>query len=143
MQTIVIGHRNPDMDSICSALGYARLKQLLGIPDVIAARAGNTGLVPNGDTLSPTDAHFSMLTQQIEPARRTQRFNANAFRLVHTLGNVREWVADGWAASDATRVVRGGSYVDGAARLRFSLREWLPLSTRDAVTGFRIVRELP
>ncbi|MEO5803200.1 MAG: putative manganese-dependent inorganic diphosphatase [Verrucomicrobiota bacterium] len=42
MQTIVIGHRNPDMDSICSALGYARLKQLLGMPEVIAARAGNT-----------------------------------------------------------------------------------------------------
>ena len=42
MQTIVIGHKNPDMDSICSAVGYARLKQLLGVPDVIAARAGNT-----------------------------------------------------------------------------------------------------
>lgn len=42
MQTIVIGHKNPDMDSICSALGYARLKQLLGVPDVIAARAGST-----------------------------------------------------------------------------------------------------
>ena len=42
MQTIVIGHKNPDMDSICSAIGYARLKQLLGVPDVIAARAGNT-----------------------------------------------------------------------------------------------------
>jgi manganese-dependent inorganic pyrophosphatase len=42
VQTIVIGHRNPDMDSICAAVGYARLKQLLGAPDVIAARAGNT-----------------------------------------------------------------------------------------------------
>jgi manganese-dependent inorganic pyrophosphatase len=42
MQTLVIGHRNPDMDSICAALGYARLKQLLGVPGVIAARAGNT-----------------------------------------------------------------------------------------------------
>ena len=41
MQTIVIGHRNPDMDSICSALGYARLKQALGWRDVVAARAGN------------------------------------------------------------------------------------------------------
>jgi manganese-dependent inorganic pyrophosphatase len=30
------------MDSICSAIGYARLKQLQGVPDVIAARAGNT-----------------------------------------------------------------------------------------------------
>ncbi len=42
MQTIVIGHKNPDMDSICAAVGYARLKQLLGVPDVIAARAGST-----------------------------------------------------------------------------------------------------
>lgn len=43
MQTIVIGHKNPDMDSICSALGYARLKQLQGgIGRVTAARAGNT-----------------------------------------------------------------------------------------------------
>ncbi len=41
MQTIVIGHRNPDMDSICSALAYARLKAALGWYDVVAARAGN------------------------------------------------------------------------------------------------------
>jgi manganese-dependent inorganic pyrophosphatase len=42
MQTIVIGHRNPDMDSICSAIGYARFKQLTGHPGAIAARAGDT-----------------------------------------------------------------------------------------------------
>lgn len=42
MQTIVIGHRNPDMDSIVSAIGYAELKRLQGDPDVAAARAGNT-----------------------------------------------------------------------------------------------------
>ena len=42
MQTIVIGHRNPDMDSICSAIGYAELKRLTGMPNVIAARAGST-----------------------------------------------------------------------------------------------------
>ena len=41
MQTIVIGHRNPDMDSICSALAYARLKAALGWYGVVAARAGN------------------------------------------------------------------------------------------------------
>lgn len=41
MQTIVIGHRHPDMDSICSAIGYARLKQLCGNPGAIAARAGD------------------------------------------------------------------------------------------------------
>ncbi len=42
MQTIVIGHRNPDMDSICSALAYAELKRLTGQENVLAARAGNT-----------------------------------------------------------------------------------------------------
>ena len=42
MQTIVIGHRNPDMDSICSAIAYAELKRLTGQDNVLAARAGNT-----------------------------------------------------------------------------------------------------
>ncbi len=40
----VIGHRNPDTDSICAALAYARLKQLTGNPDVIAARAGEINM---------------------------------------------------------------------------------------------------
>jgi formylglycine-generating enzyme required for sulfatase activity len=122
-----------------------------------AARAGQSGLVPRGDTLSPTDAHFSMLTTVTAPARRSQKFNDNAFRLMHTLGNVREWVEDGWvenfigapsngaAASPSIsgmRVVRGGSYADGAAKLRLSLREGLPSGTRDALTGFRVLREV-
>ncbi len=42
MQTIVIGHKNPDMDSICAAAGYAEFKRLTGHTGVIAARAGNT-----------------------------------------------------------------------------------------------------
>src|SRR4051812_13006377 len=42
MQTIVIGHKNPDMDSICSALAYAELKRLQGQEDVVPARAGAT-----------------------------------------------------------------------------------------------------
>ena len=42
MQTIVIGHKNPDMDSICSAVAYAYLKRITGTSDVVAARAGNT-----------------------------------------------------------------------------------------------------
>ena len=42
MQTIVIGHRNPDMDSICAAVAYAELKRLQGQTGVIAARAGAT-----------------------------------------------------------------------------------------------------
>ena len=42
MQTIVIGHKNPDMDSICSAIGCAELKRLSGWNDVIPARCGAT-----------------------------------------------------------------------------------------------------
>ncbi|HTE96190.1 MAG TPA: putative manganese-dependent inorganic diphosphatase, partial [Bradyrhizobium sp.] len=42
MQTIVIGHKNPDMDSICSAIGCAELKRLGGWLDVVPARCGPT-----------------------------------------------------------------------------------------------------
>ena len=40
--TYVIGHKNPDADSICSAIAYAALKELLGEKGYIAARCGNT-----------------------------------------------------------------------------------------------------
>ena len=36
----VIGHKNPDTDSICSAIAYAELKNLLHGGGYVAARAG-------------------------------------------------------------------------------------------------------
>jgi len=36
----VFGHRNPDTDSICSAIAYAHLKQALGHTQVLPARLG-------------------------------------------------------------------------------------------------------
>src|SRR5690242_14170456 len=36
----VIGHRNPDTDSIAAAIAYAALKQRLGMSRVIPAMAG-------------------------------------------------------------------------------------------------------
>lgn len=105
-----------------------------------AARAGRSKLIPNEGTLSPTDAHYSMLAKQEVPARRAQKFNENGFRLLHTVGNVREWI--GGTQSGATRVALGGSYADSAIKLRSSAREELPATTRDSLTGFRIVREL-
>ncbi len=53
----VIGHRNPDCDSIAAALGYAELKQMLGQENVIAARAGE----PNPET------RFALETFGVEP----------------------------------------------------------------------------
>ena len=122
-----------------------------------AARAGQTGLYPSGDSLSATDAWFALHGAPTGPARRSQPFNRNAFRLYHMIGNVREWVDDVWtnnfegAPADGSarttgqagaHVVRGGSYVDGSAKLRLSTREALADGTRDAVTGLRVVREL-
>ena len=42
MQTIVIGHRNPDTDAICSAIAYAAFKEARGERGYIAARCGNS-----------------------------------------------------------------------------------------------------
>ncbi|MEM9237131.1 MAG: putative manganese-dependent inorganic diphosphatase, partial [Verrucomicrobiota bacterium] len=40
----VIGHRNPDTDAICSAIGNAALLREHGQPDAIAARCGETSV---------------------------------------------------------------------------------------------------
>lgn len=40
-RTIVIGHKNPDTDSICSAIAYSELKKMKGEKGIIAGRAGN------------------------------------------------------------------------------------------------------
>ncbi|MBK9000570.1 MAG: manganese-dependent inorganic pyrophosphatase [Myxococcales bacterium] len=36
----VVGHRNPDTDTVCSAIAYAELERCLGERDVVPARAG-------------------------------------------------------------------------------------------------------
>ena len=41
-EVLVIGHRNPDTDSICSAIGYAEFKRRTGLPEAVAARCGDT-----------------------------------------------------------------------------------------------------
>jgi len=39
-EILVIGHRNPDTDAICSAIAYADFKQRIGMRNVVAARCG-------------------------------------------------------------------------------------------------------
>ena len=41
-ELLVIGHRNPDTDAICSAIGYAEFKRRTGAPHAQAARCGDT-----------------------------------------------------------------------------------------------------
>jgi manganese-dependent inorganic pyrophosphatase len=40
-EILVIGHKNPDTDAICSAIGYAEYKRRTGTPEAIAARCGD------------------------------------------------------------------------------------------------------
>ncbi len=40
--TYIIGHKNPDADSICAAIAYAAYKEARGLPGYIAARCGNS-----------------------------------------------------------------------------------------------------
>lgn len=40
--TYIIGHKNPDADSICSAIAYAAYKQACGLEGYVAARCGNS-----------------------------------------------------------------------------------------------------
>jgi len=41
-EVLVIGHRNPDTDAICSAVGYAEFKRRTGLSAAVAARCGDT-----------------------------------------------------------------------------------------------------
>jgi formylglycine-generating enzyme required for sulfatase activity len=122
-----------------------------------ATRAGSRTRFPFGDELLPVHAQFVYQAAPESPLPRSdRRVNRNAFKLLHTVGNVREWVADVWAddysgaATDgsarggggALRVVRGGSYRDSADALRSSARTALPAGTTDDQTGFRVLVEV-
>jgi len=41
-EILVIGHKNPDTDAICSAIGYAEFKRRTGLAEAVAARCGDT-----------------------------------------------------------------------------------------------------
>src|SRR5690625_1860042 len=40
--TYILGHRNPDADSICAAISYADFKHRIGQTECVAARCGNS-----------------------------------------------------------------------------------------------------
>jgi len=84
-------------------------------------------------------------------------FNANAFGIHDSLGNVFEWVLDCWnpnyagAPQDGSawfqgdcsqRELRGGSWFSQPAFLSHRFRNRLPTRTRTSSIGFRVVREL-
>ena len=66
-KTTVIGHRNPDTDSICSAICYANLKNKLTGEEYVPARAGHV----NGETQFVLD-YFGVEEPKLVEDVRTQ-----------------------------------------------------------------------
>ncbi len=66
-KTTVIGHRNPDTDSICSAICYANLKHKVTGDEFVPGRAGHI----NGETQFVLD-YFSMEPPKLVEDVRTQ-----------------------------------------------------------------------
>jgi formylglycine-generating enzyme required for sulfatase activity len=84
-------------------------------------------------------------------------FHPNAFGLYDTAGNAAEWVEDCWnpsyrgAPNDGSawtngdcslRVLRGGSFADGAIAVRSSARFRYDEDVRYYANGFRVARDL-
>ena len=66
---MVIGHRNPDTDSICSAICYANLKQAVTGEEYMPARAGHV----NGETQFVLDYFGTEEPQLVEDVRTQVR----------------------------------------------------------------------
>ncbi|WP_428407233.1 SUMF1/EgtB/PvdO family nonheme iron enzyme [Hyphococcus sp.] len=129
-----------------------------------AARAGTAGATHFGDRLSAADANFNgrepyraEATIFRERTVPVTQFAHNAFGLFDMHGNVAEWTLDCWNASHngapstgaaridgdcARRVVKGGDWRSPGWRLRSAARAGEGAETRNAQTGFRVVRTL-
>ena len=68
-KTMVIGHRNPDTDSICSAICYANLKQAVTGEEYMPARPGHV----NGETQFVLDYFGAEEPQLVEDVRTQVR----------------------------------------------------------------------
>jgi formylglycine-generating enzyme required for sulfatase activity len=129
------------------------------------ARAGTTTPFWWGFTISTSQANYDGRQDYAEGLagewRRTtipaRSLGANPWGLYNVHGNVWEWVEDcwndsylgapanesAWMAGDcASRVLRGGSWVDGPGNLRAASRFKYRSDYRDFDSGFRVARSL-
>jgi formylglycine-generating enzyme required for sulfatase activity len=124
-----------------------------------AARGGTTTAYWWGDKLVPGKANCKDcgLPWQVDSPANAGSFGANPFGLYDTSGSVWEWVGDCWhnsfkdAPADGrawegpnctVRVIRGGSWREGASYMVSSTRFKYDASVRNAQNGFRVARNL-
>lgn len=74
-ETYVFGHRNPDTDSICSAIAYAHLKRALGEEDVKAVRLGKVSKETNY-ALNYFNVEAPTLIEHIKPQVSDMKYYA-------------------------------------------------------------------
>ncbi|GHT82848.1 hypothetical protein FACS1894137_02560 [Spirochaetia bacterium] len=113
-----------------------------------ACRAGTTGPYSTGNTITTSQAKYAG-----GETAAVGSFAANPWGLYDMHGNVYEWCWDRYdtystgaqtdpmgAASGSYRVLRGGSWGNGARYLRSAHRGSDAPSLRDSYGGFRVVR---
>jgi formylglycine-generating enzyme required for sulfatase activity len=137
-----------------------------------AARAGTSSPYWTGDTITPLQARFRRVQTganvqeglvtillAMPVAASAGGYPANPFGLAHMLGNVFEWVADGWrsdyrnaptaaatpvaASETGWRVYRGGAFDSPPLQLRAARRNKATPDFRAGNLGFRIARSFP
>lgn len=74
-ETYVFGHRNPDTDSICSAIAYAHLKSALGLENVKAVRLGKVSKETNF-ALNYFNVEAPTLIEHIKPQVSDMKYYA-------------------------------------------------------------------
>ena len=115
----VIGHKNPDTDSICSAIAYAELKNLLHGGGYVAARAGQinqeTQYVMNFFQTQPPIYVSDVMTDVSDiEIRKTQGVSGQislkkAWNMMRALGVVTLPITDNLNIADIRHHIR---YID-------------------------------
>lgn len=131
-----------------------------------AARAGTTTPFWWGDRITTDDANYDgdWVYDGGAPGVRRGRtvpvdcFRPNPWGLHQVSGNVWEWCADTWVAGyddgpfderprtgggTGSRVLRGGSWLNGPWNLRSAMRLGDPEDFRHPTFGLRVARDLP
>src|SRR5262249_5018072 len=120
-------------------------------------RAGTTTMYWFGSAISQSQASYDGLEDPRHGTFRVESFAPNPWGVYQMHGNIWEWVEDcrhenygvaprdgsAWITGDCQqRVLRGGSFMSTAGRLRSAERMFANHDHTGGATGFRVARTL-